>query len=384
MRGWLGLALRVGLTGACLAYLACTIPFQDIVDLQGGGRLKGTLVPWPGGRLVDPQQGARIRLKDATIRTLSMAELGEAPEASVHLGLLSAVGGMRWAPMGVALLLLGLNQPFLALRWKALLDAQGIRLAFASVLRLHFLGLFFNISMPGQTGGDVVKSIAVAKRVPGRGTAAVVTVFLDRVVGFAGLVFLAGLISVLMAIRDPRFFTAAWGLGGILGLLVGGTALYLSPLRTRWFPPDRVARLPWAGGVLAEIDRAVSLYQERRGALLASLAYTMGNHLGYILCGVAVGRALGIPAGQAGLGHYFVLIPLVSMVSCLPVSVMGFGIGELAYVELFGRLGVPESKALALSLLTRFLVIGWGLLGGLVVLLTRKPRASPHVLGASQ
>ena len=391
-RSWLGLGLRVAFTLGCLAYLGFTVPISDVIDLKAGGKARGALVPWPGGKLTDPAEGVVLRLKGGVLRRIAPAELEappEAPETAVHLGLLSALGGIRWSLMGLALLLLGMNQPILALRWKSLLDAQGIRLSFGSVLRLNFLGLFFNNTMPGQTGGDLVKAYAVAKKVPGRGTAAVVTVFLDRAVGLLGLVLLAGTVSVAMALHDPGFkngiwVKAAWLIGGMLGGLVVGGGLYLSPLRQRWLPPGRVASLRWIGPVLAEVDEAVTLYRNRRVAVLRSLSLALLNHAGYILMGVAIGRALVISPDKAGLAHFIVLIHIVSMVGCLPISIMGFGVGDWAYVETFGRiLDVPQSKALALSLLTRFCIIAWGLLGGLAVLLTRKRREEPHVPGAS-
>lgn len=395
-RSWLGLGFRIAFTLGCLAYLGFTVPFSDVVDLKGGQKARGTLVPWDGlpisgGRLADPVKGVRLRLKGGMLKTFSPGEL-EAPETAVHLGLLSALGGIRWGLMGLALLLLGMNQPILALRWKSLLDAQGIRLSFGSVLRLNFLGLFFNNTMPGQTGGDLVKAYAVAKKVPGRGTAAVVTVFLDRAVGLLGLVLLAGTVSVLMALRDPNFSKAAWLIGSLLCVLILGGGFYLSQIRERLLPSRKVASLRWIGPILAEIDKTVALYRDRKNFVALSLSLALLNHLGYILMGMTIGRALGIPSGEVALAHFMVIIPIVSMIGCISPGIMGFGLGELAYVYAFAGKAIPldrymtflpsitlfpsmhtaDSKALALSLLTRFCIIAWGLAGGLGVLLTRR------------
>jgi uncharacterized membrane protein YbhN (UPF0104 family) len=338
---WLGLGFRIAFTLGCLAYLGFTVPFNDVVDLKGGQKARGALLPWPGGRLADPVEGVVLRLKGGVLRRIAPGDLGalpEAPETAVHLGLLSALGGIRWGLMGLAMLLMGMNQPILALRWKSLLDAQGIRLSFGSVLRLNFLGLFFNNTMPGQTGGDLVKAYAVAKKVPGRGTAAVVTVFLDRAVGLMGLVLMAGTVSVAMALHDPGFkngiwVKAAWVIGGMLGGLILGGGFYLSPLRQRLLPPGRVASLRWIGPLLAEIDAAVTLYRDHRVAVLRCLSLGLLNHVGYILMGMAIGRALVISPDRAGLAHFIVLIPIVSIVGCLPISIMGFGVGDWAYVH---------------------------------------------------
>ena len=306
-RKWLGLALRVTFTLACLGYLAWSIPLKDFLD---------------------------------------------------------TLKGVRWPYLATALAILGLNQPLLAMRWKTLLDAQGLRMPFLQVLRLNLLGLFFNNTMPGQTGGDVVKAYAAAKRFPGRGTAAVVTVFLDRGVGMLGLVLLAGIVSTVSG-------KASGTILGLLGLLLAGAGFYFSPLKRRWLTPERIRRLPVGGGILAEVDEAVLLYRDRKMAVLLGVFWALCNHTGYILVGTFIGRALGIPPEQVSFPQFVVIIAIVSMIGCIPVSVMGFGIGEVAYVKAFAPLGVPQAQALALSLLTRFCLIAWGLLGGLVALLTR-------------
>ncbi len=313
-RKWIGLAFRIVFTLACLGYLAWTIPKQDFLD---------------------------------------------------------ALQGIRWPYLGAALAILGLNQPLLALRWKSLLDAQGLRLPFLQVLRLNLLGLFFNNTMPGQTGGDIVKAYAAAKRFPGRGTAAVVTVFLDRGVGMLGLVLLAGIVSAVTG-------QASGVILGLLGLLVAGAAFYFSPLKRRWLTPARIRRLPVGGGILAEVDQAVDLYKDHKGAVAQGAFWALCNHTGYILVGTFIGRALGIPPEQVSFPQFVVVIAIVSMIGCIPVSIMGFGIGEMAYVDGFGRLGVPKATALALSLLTRFCLISWGLLGGLIALLTRSKDEEPQ------
>ena len=361
---WLGIVIRAGFTLACLGYLFATIPVRDRLDLKGGARLEGTLLGEPG------PEGVRFAPKEGGERLVPISELEGPPEKAVHLGLKSALRGLRWGFLAAALGILVLNQFLLVIRWKTLLDAQDIRLGYWELMRLNLTGLFWNNAMPGQTGGDVIKAYAVAKRAPGKGTAAVVTVFLDRVVGMTGLVSLAGVASLFMAMRDPRFVTAARALSGILGGLLAGGAFYLSPLKRRLLPPDRIRKVPGAGKVLAEIDEAVHLYRDRRGALLRAWLLAMTNHSGYILMGAAIGRSLGI---EAGLLPFIVIIAIVSMIGCIPVSIMGFGLGEVAYVKVFGELlGVAAPKALALSLLTRFCLIAAGLAGGVVVLLGRR------------
>ena len=43
-----------------------------------------------------------------------------------------------------------------ALRWRLLLRLVGVRLPLGRALQLHLTGLFFNVVLPGNFGGDVV------------------------------------------------------------------------------------------------------------------------------------------------------------------------------------------------------------------------------------
>jgi hypothetical protein len=72
-----------------------------------------------------------------------------------------------------------------------------------------------------------------------------------------------------------------------------------------------------------------------------------------ILQAYALGVALGIPNGPA---VYFAFIPLILLVMLLPVTINGLGTSQAAFVWFFGRAGVPEAQAFALSIL--FVALG--------------------------
>ena len=74
-----------------------------------------------------------------------------------------------------------------AFRWGIFLRVLGVRLPAWQVLRLSFVGLFFNIFLVGAVGGDAVKVVwLVAKGHPK--TPALLSVFMDRMSGFGAMV----------------------------------------------------------------------------------------------------------------------------------------------------------------------------------------------------
>ncbi len=58
-------------------------------------------------------------------------------------------------PIILAFLMAGLALS--ALKWQLLLQGLGRVVAFASLARLLWIGLFLNTFLPGRTGGDVVR-----------------------------------------------------------------------------------------------------------------------------------------------------------------------------------------------------------------------------------
>jgi len=136
---------------------------------------------------------------------------------------------------------------------------------------------------------------------------------------------------------------------------------------------ERASRLVKRGGQALPLE---VLRRMSAGLADATLAYrSFHKELANVLAGsVAVqllrvaqayclGQALGIGATPT---TYLALIPLILLVMLLPVTVNGIGTSQLAFVWFFGRSGVPEAPAFALSVLFVALGILGNLPGGLL------------------
>ena len=79
-----------------------------------------------------------------------------------------------------------------ALRWRALLGLAGVRLPFRRIVGLHLVALFFNVVIPGNVGGDAIKALYVARDTdPAKRISLLLVVFIERLMGLAGLVLVA-------------------------------------------------------------------------------------------------------------------------------------------------------------------------------------------------
>ncbi len=60
------------------------------------------------------------------------------------------------------------------------------------------------------------------------------------------------------------------------------------------------------------------------------------------------------------------LVPVVSLLSAIPLLPGGWGVGELAFAYFFAPVGVAPSEAVALSVVLRLAVLASGLPGGVL------------------
>ncbi|MFM8458821.1 MAG: lysylphosphatidylglycerol synthase transmembrane domain-containing protein, partial [Chthoniobacterales bacterium] len=77
------------------------------------------------------------------------------------------------------------------IRWKILLAVQGIHMTWLRTWQLFMIGMFFNLFMLGSTGGDVVKMFLTMREAPNNRGAALLSVFMDRVIGMMALILIS-------------------------------------------------------------------------------------------------------------------------------------------------------------------------------------------------
>jgi hypothetical protein len=73
-----------------------------------------------------------------------------------------------------------------------------------------------------------------------------------------------------------------------------------------------------------------------------------------------------------GFGYSLLLLPLVTLVTVLPISIAGWGLRESAMVVALGLIGVPAAAAFSLSILYGLVVMASGIPGGMIWLVTRR------------
>lgn len=279
-------------------------------------------------------------------------------------GLVTLLGSLPWwVPVGVlglTLVALGLQVVRVAL----LMSAMGRRPPVGVALRAYFVGLFYGNLIPaGQVGGDPVKAWVLAKGTGASVPVALAAVAVDRIAGLAVLALIA-LIALGIAVGDPRYGSLVWWMAGFVGIASLGLLLLVSGAARQWSGASwLVAKLGGGnGGRRTEFVDALRHLGARRGTL-AMVAALSAMSQALLVCAAAV---VGAGLGGLGLGlpDYFALVPPASFVSSVPGSTPGgWGVGEGAYVLIFGAMGVAAESAALVSVVPRLAVAACSIIG---------------------
>lgn len=279
-----------------------------------------------------------------------------------------AIGPLFWA-----LLIAGAIYPLHALRWWLLLRAQGIDRAFSWVHAVTWIGQFYNSFLLGGLGGDVARAYYVVRAAPDKKVGGLTAIFLDRA---TGLLVLAGIAVVALV---TQFSTIAQhpglsrlGFGLAVAVLLTGVAAFtlrvssanLAGLFARFFGAENAAAL------FTAFNRTVG---HRRGSLLAlalSIVIWLGDFIAVWL--LAHAASLPLPFLETCLA-----MSVAYAATALPVSIGGHGVREGAMLGVFALRGLlptedARQRALVLAVLVWGVGVLWSLVGGLVLLGTRR------------
>jgi uncharacterized protein (TIRG00374 family) len=265
-----------------------------------------------------------------------------------------------------AIVLNTLTVPLMALRWKLLLSAKGIRdVTMGWLTRTYFVALFAGQFLPAAIGGDAVRAVELGRRTHDA-PEAVASVLIDRLVGVVSLVALAliayaagghsaGGVEVLVA--EVVFGAAA---AVMLGLLFSPR---LRGFAARWLEPRVDGRRLAAGERFYDARHA---YREHRAALGAVFALAVLVQVARIFVIVMLVEALGL--NEVTASSIFATAPVLFAALILPVSLNGIGVREAVFVY-FLRDSTTPAQAIALGV--AFFAVGavTALVGAIILVL---------------
>ena len=249
-----------------------------------------------------------------------------------------------------------------AVRWWVLLRSHTDALSIMKLVRLYFIGMFFNLFLPTGFGGDVVRAAELGTEIDKATSAA--TVLLDRMLGIMAL-FAMALVGMPLAVGQVEaqllLLTGVISVVGLAGgLLVLNGRIFGAILNWLY---DRFGKVKFDGkllGALSKFNTAIALVGKDYRAVWYAFGISLIFNALLVLMHIILSESLQLDVVPIA---YLLIVPLVSILLLVP-SIAGIGVREGVFVLLLGTYGADKDTSLALAV-SAFLpnlvsgVIGW-------------------------
>lgn len=184
-----------------------------------------------------------------------------------------------------------------SLKWQVLLICQGIGISLRHLIAVYSIGMFFNNLLPTIVGGDVARTMVIARET-GKTTKVAMSILMERATGLAALLCYAMLGLGYVAIFPPD--TGLARLGGKYHVLVAISVLLtllllLVSMIGRLAAPGRnVLQFLKLERLALPILEALASYGNQPGALSAALGISLLFQLMAISARYCVALSLGL------------------------------------------------------------------------------------------
>ncbi len=245
-----------------------------------------------------------------------------------------------------------------------LLIGLGLNLSHSLILKSFCLGYFFNLFSPSTIGGDFFRSFDLGVRTQ-KLRSVVASVILDRLSGYTAMVVVA-LSGFLLGHNLISDRVAFFVLGIISILLIGILSILFNN-----FLFSKSKKLLYLFGKLGEslsnLHYEIYNFRNQKKIIIKNFIYSLVIQLVmpfsfYLMC-VALGARI-------NLVYFFIFVPIISTITALPISIAGLGLREAGSMYFFTRVGMSGEVALTAAVLSFFIIFMFGLIGGLIYVIT--------------
>ena len=268
----------------------------------------------------------------------------------------------HYSLMFFALVIFWAAQFFSALRCVYVARVLGGALDLSTSLRAHFVGLWFNQVLPTSLGGDFIKMAMLRK--PLGLSLAVRSAFLDRL---SGLMFLLLATAIALPLYAQLFLLHP-DLVVALGFIAVGGGLTI--ILCAW-AAHRVAKTTILKPIVLKFIQIFSdIWEFKKGLPLWEQVWTSAIvHFTGIITYVLIGLAFSV---NVNFITFLLVVPVIFLITLIPVSYAGWGIREAGSVWIFSMVGIEKEFSLAMSVSFGLLLVIAGMPGLLILIFKKK------------
>lgn len=257
--------------------------------------------------------------------------------------------------------------PLLAWRWQIILSSMGINVPLPGLVHILYIATFFGMALPSANGNDLVRGVMLKRPHIALGDV-VGSILADRLYGILSMALLA-LPGAIVFLANGHASWIIWLVAYVsaaLILIAAGLIVFLPKLARRFGTPRTAAN-----GLLARITGA---------AFNAAKSFGPATSLTCLMLSLATQTIMVISVMFAGLAIqstepaavYFAFVPVVWLLTMIPITISGLGVREAGFAVLFGTIGASYAHGMAIGAIASAVSIMAGTLGGMSLLIKTK------------
>jgi glycosyltransferase 2 family protein len=250
-----------------------------------------------------------------------------------------------------------------ALRWQILLKTQNIKISQGFLVSSLMIGLFFNNLLPTSIGGDIFRTLDISKKAGVSAGRSASIIIIERL---SGIVMAATFATVALFFGFATVGQTSYIIPVVIFFFLCIIALFII-LNPSVLKLDRVVKkvgfLLKIREKLKEIYHTFQSFKKYKahlaGVLICSFLLQLGVIYHYYLASISMGIELSFVS-------FIFIVPVITIISMLPISIGGAGVRENSLVFLMAALGASAERSATVSLILLAMLLILGLIGAII------------------
>lgn len=253
-------------------------------------------------------------------------------------------------------------------KWKLFIpdnpEAPSTMPSTARLMRYYTISYFANLFLPSTLGGDAARSYKLGSFL-GSQIDAFATTFLERLTGLLSMVLIALFVVLAGFSVVPEF--------NYLIIVISLSIIFLSwsflseKGNSLFFKFVNLIKLKFTSREVFQnlIEKIISLkrvFDKSRSVFFRALLWSFLFHFLTIVNTYLASLTIGWM--EVSILQLCIVVPLVLLVSMIPLTPGGIGIQEGAFLYLLTKIGASPAEALSIALVLRFKTLFLGVIGG--------------------
>jgi uncharacterized protein (TIRG00374 family) len=263
----------------------------------------------------------------------------------------------QWGMILCAFLFQCFSVSITIIRWRRLVHTIGLELSLKDAFRYGFLGLVLSLAPMGILGGDAMKTYLLIHRNPEKRSAALASVFVDRVVGLLAMFICATIFIFAMGFafrtellaRSVSNIVLLFTVVGMVGCMIMFLPVFSSKDIERW-----TLLIPIFGKYAIKLVRSLLIYRNNLSSVLICFVISLPVHLSFGLSLYFLADGIFTSIEVPSLPEHIMLYSVVNITSMIPLAAGPF---EFMLEQLYPLFGIAIGVGMVVALAFRVIAI---------------------------